>query len=120
MDADKRIDDLHAAADAHAEAWDKAKRIDNAAEVNKHLSNWKHLVGNNLEVDMQMAQVYATLALAEQQRIANLIALEARWGAETGDSLMCAVRDEDGFLSAYRFNSDIAAALGIEQGENDE
>lgn len=53
------------------------------------------------------AQVHATLALAEQQRIANLIALLD----QDSDDAFWALHHEDGQL--VRFRPEIASALGI-------
>ena len=58
-------------------------RIDHAAEARKHI-DWAHEqqeqegdTGNVVRDDALIAQAEATLALVEQQRIANLIALSA-------------------------------------------
>lgn len=64
------------------------------------------------------AQVHATLALAEQQRIANLIALAESGrtttnGARSALSGLYSGRAEDGSAN-MAIRPDIAAALGIE------
>lgn len=51
------------------------KRIDHAVEARKVLEDLEPHRGQHLELDSQLAQVHATLALVEQQRIANVIAL---------------------------------------------
>lgn len=67
------------------------------------------------------AQVHATLAIVEQTRIANIIALDESWRGETGDALMRTLRDEQGHYIGNELNPEIAAALGIDlNGEDDE
>ena len=48
---------------------------DHYAETNRLIDGLRNLEGHNADFDMALAQVHATLALAEQQRIANLIML---------------------------------------------
>lgn len=48
---------------------------DHYTEANRLIDGLHNLEGHNADFDMALAQVHATLALAEQQRIANLIAL---------------------------------------------
>ena len=87
-------------------------RIDHAAEARLALEGSGD--GRNFATDASVnAVAHAALALVEQTRIANLIALEARWGAETGDSLIASEYDELGFRTGYRLNADVSAALGI-------
>lgn len=50
------------------------QRIDHAEEARKILEDLEPHRRQNLELDSQLAQVHVTLALVEQQRIANLIA----------------------------------------------
>ena len=52
-----------------------SERIDHISEAQRYLNDLKTLEGQHLELDMHMAQVHATIALVEQQRIANRIAL---------------------------------------------
>ena len=59
-------------------------------------------------------------ALVEQQRIANLIALDESWRGETGDALMRTLRDDLGYVIGSELNPEIAAALGITTGDEDE
>lgn len=63
-------------------------------------------------VHATIAQAHATLALVEQQRIANLIALgrQQKFGRD-GARISIPSYGEDGML-----RPDIAAALGIETG----
>lgn len=55
------------------------ERIDHAAQARRVFDNMPHevLLGNTDA--LAWAQVHATLCLAEQQRIANLIAYVAKW-----------------------------------------
>ena len=103
-------------------------RIDHAAEA------WELLVASVSDQTVQSragfdaatlmtarAQVHATLALVEQQRIANLIALSESGrttvnGARAALSTLYDGRSEDG-TSHMELRSDIAAALGIEEDE---
>ena len=60
------------------------------------------------------AQVHVTLALVEQQRIANLIAL-AFGSADDADAKQILYEDvADDFGPSYALRPEIAAALGIE------
>ena len=72
-------------------------RIDHAKHANQHLDNASNWDALNPDQNLMAAQVEATLALVEQQRIANLIALAA--------------------CGQARVHPDIAAALGIEAEE---
>jgi len=90
-------------------------RIDHAAEARKHI-DWAHdQQGRDGEYDSSvrdnaiLAQAAATLALVEQQRIANLIALSVppQFGAE-GSSVRIPSYTLDGVL-----REDIAEGLGI-------
>lgn len=56
------------------------ERIDHVAEARSHLVNWV-----SEDFHASIAQVHATLALVEQQRISNLIAYFADW---TDDELL--------------------------------
>lgn len=58
------------------------------------------------------AQVHATLALAEQQRIANLIALEGQSTGEADPALYAEIGPEWG--AARELRPEIKTALGIE------
>src|SRR5690625_7931213 len=52
---------------------------DHYAAANRLIDGLHNLDGHNAAFDMALAQVHATLALAEQQRLANLIALNEQW-----------------------------------------
>lgn len=93
-----------------------SERIDHAAEASKVA---KPLVSDpytSRETWLAEAQLHATLALVEQQRIANLIALSVGdWDhGQAVDALV--VRPQMG-ADPYPLRPEIAAALGIEQGE---
>lgn len=60
-----------------------SERIDHAAEAKKILEDLEPHRGQNLELDSQLVQAHATLALVEQQRIANMIALFAAPNTES-------------------------------------
>lgn len=63
------------------------ERIDHAAEARKHITEWM-----GVDFHAGIAQVHATLALVEQQRTANLIAI---WGASGVDGwIMDAVAEK--------------------------
>ena len=65
-------------------------------------------------------QIHAVLALVEQTRIANIIALDESWRGETGDTLMRLIRDETGRIIGNEINPEIAEALGINNDEGDD
>lgn len=50
-------------------------RIDHAAEARNYIACWEEKAGQHPELDMALLQAHATLALVEQQRIANIIAI---------------------------------------------
>lgn len=79
-----------------------SERIDHAANARKILEGYPGLIGNR---PFDVAQVHATLALVEQQRIANLIRLNEQWentGYDFADSVSPVLKD------------DVRAALGLE------
>ena len=91
-------------------------RIDHAAEAQRLLHQWSREA-------MPVAQVHATLALAEQLRIANLIALgyggdEADCDQARADARAALVNwhaHEDPEMGGWpEIRPDIAAALGID------
>ena len=99
-----------------------SERIDHAAEARQRIvwgEEWMERGGDTDVANMVMAlhaQVHATLALVEQQRIANLIALgilDVDEIPETGERGLL-YRPPDDVQSC----PDIAAALGI--GDDDE
>ncbi len=92
------------------------ERIDHAAEARKILE----LVTGLPKLDE--ARVHATLALVEQQRIANLIALSQAedgngWQAEQPLAALFAYRREAGAMEdeGLHIRPEIAVALGIGQ-----
>ena len=107
-----------------------SEHIDHAAEAVRliELSSVQHFADESRTVSAA-AQVHATLALVEQQRIANLIALaNAHHMGENYDDTVEASREAAYALIHYvqrdpddefpRIHPDIAAALGI--GDDDE
>ena len=99
-------------------------RIDHAAEARKRIvwgEGWMEREGDtdvtNAVVALH-AQVHATLALAEQQRIANLIALAAIDPEGLGQSTYSALAAMSPDRRRTVLAPDIAAALGI--GDDDE
>lgn len=100
---------------------DMTERIDHAAEAIslRRMSGTSGLTEEGCANVLAAAHVHATLALVEQQRIANLIALNDRFTGEIGDALMSAKR-ENGYLVGQELNPEIAAALGIETKETNE
>lgn len=80
------------------------ERIDHAAEAKKILEDLEPHRGQHLELDPQLAQVHATLALVEQQRIANLIELGEQW-EDTGNPALDSV--------APQLRPEIEEALGL-------
>lgn len=75
-------------------------RIDHVAKANSLLRSVasEPMTSAEATVSMMAAQIHATLALVEQQRIANLIAL---------------ANSPSPVLNTHEFRPDIAAALGI-------
>ena len=99
-------------------------RIDHAAEARKHI-DWAHeeqSVEGSWEYSVRdyalIAQAEATLALVEQQQIANLIAL-ANGDTHLSTTAYLQLAVELG-ISPAEFRPDISAALGIETGAGDE
>ena len=92
-----------------------SERIDHAAEGDRLMSLASSPRDASTETIALCAQVHATLALVEQQRIANLIALRKAW---TPVEQACS----DDLARFYNvgnvIDEDIAAALGI--GDSDE
>lgn len=98
-------------------------RIDYAAHANRNLGS---VVGQNPDVALVYAvaaQAQATLALVEQQRLANLIALAESCHpllreqvADDAAATLTVARehDEEGMGGWHELSADVAAALGIE------
>ena len=99
-------------------------RIDHAAEARQHIDwthDWQGLEGDTPETNLAyalIAQAEATLALVEQQRVANLIAL-ANGDTHLSTTAYLQLAVELG-ISPAEFRPDISAALGIETGAGDE
>lgn len=83
------------------------ERIDHAAEAKAFLGNieWGNQGGDYLAA----AQLHATLALVEQQRIANLVAL-GQYTIVPGDMPVY----RSAIFNGDALRPDIAAALGVE------
>ena len=106
-------------------------RIDHAAEARTHIEwthDWQEEEGSTDAACIAtplIAQAEATLALVEQQQIANLIALGQLQVASGMDGTYCPVGDGGAFRALYPQGEnsplapDIAAALGI-GGDSDE
>ena len=117
----RRIDEIR-------ERLDKARpglgEIDHAAEARKRIvcgEEWMEREGGTdvtNTVAALHAQVHATLALAEQQRIANLIALAAMDPDGLGQSAYSALAAMSPDRRRTVLAPDIAATLGI--GDDDE
>jgi hypothetical protein len=90
-------------------------RIDHAAEarslIGAHMSDWRN--GEVAVAQGTEALVYATLALVEQQRIQNLIALAGLVFPDGRTHLPMLVTDPIGEYGV-RVKPEIAAALGVE------
>ena len=100
-----------------------ADRIDHAADARNALQGAGD--GRNVATDAPLvALTHATLALVEQQRIANLIAL-ASWSGEDDDAMEMLSAEASNSLALWvphspddehpEIRPDIAAALGIEE-----
>lgn len=94
-------------------------RIDHAAEATESLRRMPEAVQRagavSADALVKAAQVHALLALVEQQRISNLIALEKSrsWLSRHANKTLTGDIDDS-------MNPEIAAALGIETGAGDE
>ena len=103
------------------------ERIDHAGGAMTHIKyvhEWQAEAGDMEETQLAnafIAQAEATLALVEQQRIANLIALTKfafeKYGvyAPTGANLPALFLPPETDQGNMRLHPDIAAALGIKQ-----
>lgn len=85
--------------------------IDHAAEALNRI-NSDDPVDEITALRFAKAQVHATLALVEQQRIANLIALGVKWLGPNGLWVPTNPGMPDGNMT---LNADISKALGLEQ-----
>lgn len=90
------------------------KRIDHAAEAASDIGFADEVIENGGDSDVAMAiaavaQVHATLALVEQQRIANLIALDKLWPMPDGAQIAHLIHDPKTFALC----ADIREGLGL-------
>lgn len=94
-------------------------RIDHAAEARRLNKLASSVAGDAAaRVVLAAAQVHATLALVEQQRIANLIAV---LNADMPDGyIVTKVWDQPGERPQEAMRQQITAALGIETGVDDD
>ena len=99
--------------------------IDHAAEARKILGAVEPYTNKDLGVAMNFAHIHATLALVEQQRIANLISAAVLTADEPPTQL---VADARAALTIYRkhslggwheFRPEVAKAIGIKENPND-
>ena len=109
------------------------ERIDHAAEARKLIAwgeEWMREQGStdatNIATAMH-AQTHATLALAEQARVANIISLSVKQGLSHDVEAWVSSWDEElnaeGKITKIELRPDIAAALGLtveQEGGNDE
>lgn len=84
--------------------------MNHAKEARDLLQPLQALAGKDEAFYLELAQVHATLALAEQQRVANLIALGEQW-KDTGHPALDAVAPE--------LRSDIQDALELGDPEEE-
>lgn len=88
-----------------------AERIDHASEAVRLMSSDTNRADKAL--------VHATLALAEQQRVANIIALSRKQSllpdGEVWVSSWVEEIDDDGNVTNVTMRPDIAVALGLEE-----
>lgn len=106
-------------------------RINHAAEARLALeyserrvsANWIAETGEAKSDIIAVAQAHATLALVEQQRIANLIALSesGRTTANGARAALSGLYDGDGASgsASMALRDDIAQALGIDGDDNE-
>ena len=96
-----------------------SERIDHAAEARRILSDVKPYEDQHLEVGMGSAQVHATLALVEQQRIANIIDVALLQLMSAEDGPVNILGNGEALRALYPdgpitpLSPDIAAALGV-------
>ena len=91
--------------------------IDHKAEAERVLENAPHDNLSNNQDAFAWAQIHATLALAEQTRIANLIALEAATEPRNHASYILhnAQDDPDASFPNYQIRPYIARVLGLDK-----
>ena len=95
------------------------ERIDHAERACEHIERGKNPNTSKPLSEAMLAQAEATLALMEQQRIQNLIAL-GQLNAVAGRDPLSSVSDiervgEGPFDSIQKLKPEIAAALGIQE-----
>lgn len=95
------------------------ERIDHAAESRKHIGwvhDWQTREGDTPETGTSnalIAQVHATLALVEQQRVGNMIALMASAARGVANQTH-SVQD---YMEMFnRINPQVIKALGLNEG----
>lgn len=98
------------------------ERIDHAEKAREWIGHRNVPSYGGSQHQVAVAQVHATLALVEQQRIANLIALseprELPGGGEVSYNIW-QFKEEDGQIKAWGLLPDVAAALGTEVENNE-
>ena len=93
--------------------------IDHAAEARKILEAVEPYTNNDLGVAMNSAHIHATLALVEQQRIANLLSI----ACGTSEGAMSHVARDFAYMTLIENGQDgmirpeIATTLGIGKGQ---
>lgn len=83
------------------------ERIDHVAEARHLLANYPGVVGNR---PFDVAHVHATLALVEQQRIANLVALMTSAARGVSDNT---VSVQDYMKMFEKLNPQVMEGLGL-------
>ena len=100
------------------------ERFDHAAEARLRILDAEYEytrdggpIRENVSDWLALAQVHATLALAEQQRVGNMIALMASAARGVADQIH-SVQD---YMEMFnRLNPQVIKALGLNEGGNDE
>jgi hypothetical protein len=91
------------------------ERIDHATNAKAILANTKPEEFGTTANWLAAAQVHATLALVEQQRIANLIAMATQPGGghDVAYEALVYTEDENGWPVIYQVRPEIKEALGL-------